>query len=193
MAQVLIRMGDIFEGSAHLTVLPCSAKGTISSAAARWKQAFGVSTPKELGLTLQLSGVSQVFPFPGPSSVSRNFCYAASVLNDFSSAEVIESIGSEIGKITVAREDIRIVESPLLGTGTGGLATDVSGRSLARGYAKTAHPDAMFYIFVYDRERFQKLEATLSEQPGFVRRVWDAVGMRPGMFGLNIDLKKLAR
>ena len=80
MGKVLARQGDIFEGAADLTVLPCSAKGTISSAAARWKQAFGVATPTELGLKLSHGDISTLHAFPGPQSISKNYCYAAAVL-----------------------------------------------------------------------------------------------------------------
>src|SRR6266404_9497874 len=100
MATVLVRMGDIFEGSADLTILPCSAKGTISSATGRWKQVFGIKTPKELELALQLGSVSDLYAFPGPSTICKRFCYAASVLNDHSSSDIITRIGAEIGKIT---------------------------------------------------------------------------------------------
>jgi hypothetical protein len=191
MTQFIFRMGDIFEGAADLTVLPCSVKGTVSSATARWKEAFGISLPRELGLALQLGDVSRIVPFPGPRSISKNYCYAASVLNDSSSPEIIKSIGANIGRITAFRSDIHIVEAPLLGTGAGGLRTAEAGKALALGYASTAEPDATLFVTVYDRERFEKLESTLSEEGGLVRRVWNALGLRPGMFGLSIDVKKL--
>jgi hypothetical protein len=185
-------MGDLFEGSADLTILPCSAKGTITSAAARWKHAYGVSSPQELGLTLKLGGISPIFPFPGPQNISKFFCYAASVLNDHSSAEVIESIGTQVGKVTSERDDIRIVESPLLGTGAGGLFTEVAGRSLSKGFLSASSLEATLFIFVYDRERFEKLGVTLGEQ-GVLQKVWDAVGIRPGILGINVDVKKLLK
>jgi len=47
------------------------------SATARWKEAFGISTPVELGLTLQLGTVSSIYLFPGPTNISKSFCYAA--------------------------------------------------------------------------------------------------------------------
>jgi hypothetical protein len=191
MATVLVRMGDIFEGSSDLTVLPCSAKGTISSATGRWKQVFGIKTPKELELTLQLGAVSDPYQFPASQTVCKNFCYAASVLNDHSSSDVITRIGEAVGRFTLERTDIRIVESPLLGTGAGGLSSLAAGRALAKGFASTATPDAQLFIFVYDHERFKKLEAALTQRHGVFRRVWGALGLRPGVFGFSVDLKRL--
>lgn len=190
MGQVLIRRGDILEGSADLTVFPCSAKGTTSSSMKRWQDLYGVPSPPELKLTMQHGSLSSEFPFPGPKLITKWYCYAAAVLNDFSSAGIIEQIGKQIGDTTRKRTEIRVVEAPLLGSGAGGLETLVAGRSLAKGFLASSSADSLLYIFVYDEERYAKLAAALRKRR-WLRRLWDAILLRPGWHGISLDVKEL--
>ena len=66
MPAVAARHGDIFEGGADLTVLPCSGKGTISSSTRRWKEAYGFPSPDELATRPKLGEVSELVSFTGP-------------------------------------------------------------------------------------------------------------------------------
>lgn len=168
-ANVLARMGDIFEGSADLTVLPCSGKGTVSSATKRWLQLFRLPSPKDLESFPTFGNISNLIPFTGPKTVTRHVVFAASVLNDHSSPEIITGIGNKLGKLTLENSDIRIIESPLLGTGSGGLSTEVAGRALCDGFRSTARPDALLYVFVFDKERQIVLE-NLFEYPAGRRK-----------------------
>src|ERR1051325_10635986 len=158
MSNVLVRMGDIFEGSAQLTILPCSGKGTVSSATRRWLTMFGLPSPKDISSQPQLGEISGLIPFPGSQSITKYVVFAASVLNDFSSAEVIRKIAVRLGDLTQSNSDIRFVETPLLGTGAGGLKTEVAGKALYQGFKSSAHTDASLYIFVFDRERQTMLQ-----------------------------------
>lgn len=160
---VLAVMGDIFEGSADLTVLPCSGKGTVSSATRRWLKMFSIPSPMEISSQPRFGDISDLINFPGDQRISRYVVYAASVLNDFSSAAIIRGIAAKLGGITQIHPEIRLIQTPLLGTGAGGLGTEVSGKAFYDGFRSTAHPDSTLHIFVFDRERQTTLQALIDE------------------------------
>jgi hypothetical protein len=109
--------------------------------------------------------------------------------NGMSTPEAVEKIASGLGMLTTANPQIRLIESPLLGTGAGGLNTETAGRALYRGFMATSAPESMLYVFVFDQERLTKLHDITTERQR--TSVWDALGLRPGLFGFSIDLKKL--
>ena len=158
MSTVLVRMGDIFEGSAQITVLPCSGKGTVSSAIRRWLTMLEIPAPTEIVSQPVFGSISEMIPFKGEKRITENIVFAASVLNDFSSFEIIKRIGAQLGKLTQVNTDIRVIETPLLGTGAGGLKTEVAGKALYEGFKSTAAPDAILYVFVFDSERQTTLQ-----------------------------------
>lgn len=166
MSNVLVIMGDIFEGSAHLTVLPCSEKGTVSSATRRWLTMFGLPSPKDISSQLHRGEISDLIPFSGSQSITKYVVFAASVFNDLSSADSIREIATKLGNLTQSNSDIRLIETPLLGTGAGGLKTEVAGKALYQGFKSSAHPDATLYIFVFDRERQTTLQTLFSDLEG---------------------------
>jgi len=189
MPTVAPRHGDIFEGGADLTVLPCSGKGTISSATRRWKDAFHLPTPEDLPNRPKLGEVSQLIAFPGDPNRTKFVVYAASVFNDATSLEAIESIARGLGEITQAHKHIRQIEAPLLGTGAGRLSAADSIKSLAKGFQASAAPEAQLLVFAF-AETYKAMAAALDPDGS---KVWDAVNLRPGVAGFSIDLKKLFR
>lgn len=191
MGNALPRLGNIFEGGVDLTVLPCSSKGTVSSATARWLDVFSIPHPTSLAAPLGLGEISELIEFPREKRVTKYVVFAASVMNDSSSSEAIERIARALGNLTARDERIRIVETPLLGTGSGGLTAEAAGRSLYRGFLATASNDAILYVFVMDKERLRVLEAAMG--PDSASRLWDAIGIRPGFMGFSVDVKKLFR
>ena len=184
-----VRMGNIFEGGMDLTVLPCSAKKTISSASRRWVELMTLVPPSDFNGTLRLGSLTEPTKFPGNSDITKNYLWAASVFNDATTFDAIEKIGTQLGLLTQKRKTIRNVETPLLGTGAGGLSNEESVKGLAQGFLKHSHPDATLHIFVFDRERFTMLEKSLSE--GKWGNMWGSVQLKPGIFGVGVDLKKL--
>lgn len=157
MGDVLFRQGNIFEGVADLTVLPCSAKGTVSSATRTWLTSFGLPHPDQLKLKLKLGELSPLIPFPEDKGLTRFVVFAASVLNDYSSFEAVEEVARKLGEITVKQPDIKIVEAPLLGTGAGRLETVISGRALYQGFRATSSRDSLLYVFAFDHHRYTEL------------------------------------
>ena len=86
----------------------------MSRAARDWIERYGIPEPSKKGL-----GEIEVIPFPGPGSLTKEIAWAASVLNDSSSLDVIYSIGQRLGEYANAHPGA-LIESPLLGTGKGG-------------------------------------------------------------------------
>lgn len=187
--KVFIRDGNIFEGSMDLTALPCSSKKTITSSAGTWVKLFGLSAPKDMRERLELGQITRPRLFTGDKSFTKHYTWAASVFNDRSTIEAIERIGNALGQWTVENAAIRNVETPLLGTGAGRLSDEESAKSLSRGFLQTAEHDSNLFVFAYGSHRFDKLRSSLVE--GKWGKFWTAVHIRPGIFGVSLDLKKL--
>jgi hypothetical protein len=140
MASVMFRIGDILESGADLTTLPCSTKGHISTTAETRVQRFGLPLPSINDL-----GEIEISRFPG--SVSRIIAWAASVKDRRSSPGAIRSIGEHLGSFVNENEWVQILESPLLGTGAGGLDAVVAGRALRDGFLATCKTDALLIVY----------------------------------------------
>jgi len=186
--RIFIMQGNIWEGGMDLTVLPCSSKKTIKTARVAVEQ-FGLTEPAQIRGVLKLGGVTRLFKFPGDPSKTKYYTWAAAVFNDASSEEALESIGAQLGTITQKNSRIRNVETPLLGKGAGKMSNEQSAKCLARGFSQTSHSDSSLYIFAWDNERFAALSKCLSKDKW--DEVLDAIEVKPGVFGISLDLKKL--
>jgi len=187
MRKVFVKMGDIFEGPADLIVLPCSAKGTIRKSIRKAAETYNFPTPEKLGLNLQHGDISAPYPFPD-QSIAMFFVYAASVLYDYSSRQILESIGQKLGLLTTMRSDIHRIETVLLGTGAGGVTTEVAGRALSKGFYATSK-NSILVICVQDSERLEKLKKVITGN--IFSRFWNSLMLRPSFFGFGVDLEKL--
>jgi hypothetical protein len=188
-ATVRANMGDVFEGGADLTVLPCGAKPTWTASVERWIEQFDLPTPKDLVEQIRLSEVTSTSPFPGPQRITRFIAYAASVSNDQTSADAIMKIGQNIGAKTKLNPEIRIVESVLFGTGHGRLDDVTAARALAKGFRNEADSGATLWIHVQSHDRFLTVQKALTA--GFWRQLWNSLQLSPSFFGIGINLKKL--
>jgi hypothetical protein len=182
-------MGDVFEGGADLTALPCGAKRGVTSAVQRWIDQYGIPSPADILPAMRLGEVTPSVPFPGPSHITKFVCFGASVINGHTTAEAISNIGRSLGEMTVRNPEIRIVESVLFGTGHGRMPDEPAGLALAKGFKETATKDATLWIWLHGAERHSRLQAAINA--GFKKRFFDAINLRPSFFGLSIDLKKL--
>ena len=157
-ARVLVRMGDILEGGYDLTVLPCSAKGSISGAVKRHTENYDIPFPKPM----KHGYIGELIGFKGPNTRTKFVIYAASVFNDFSSPEIIEGIGKRIGDLTNSHPEILLVETPLLGTGHGRVDTLDAALALKRGF-ELAQTEAALTIFVFDYERYKQISTAFGD------------------------------
>jgi hypothetical protein len=184
--------GELFEGGADLVVLPCSVKGTISTATKISVEHFKLEKPESFSKPLKLGATTKSKVFPGIThSPARYYCYACSVFNDSSELNALENIGQELGKFTEQDSTIDIIQSPLLGTGAGKISKKDSVISLARGFKKTARINSTLQLFVSDHESEQELNKLLGS--GVFTRLIDSVLLNPNLFGVGVNLKKIFR
>ncbi len=156
MPTVQVRLGNIFDNQTDLAVIPCSAKGTISRAANEHVEKYGLPRPGR-----QILGGISVIPFSGSGNIAKYVAWAASVLDDRSSAEILSSIGSQLGKCTRDNPSIRLISAPLLGTGHGGLDNETAGEALAKGFHSTACTDAIMIIYAWNQNTVKEVNQAI--------------------------------
>lgn len=151
-ASVDFEHGDVLEGGYDLTVLPCSSKGSVSGSVRRTLRLYGLTPefPSEWG---HLGPVQRIPIERGGGQI----VFAASVLNGKSTSEKIQQISSSLGQLTQSNSGIRLVETPLLGTGAGGLPDVASARALTTGFRATAHEQSRLTVFVYGQRRLKSI------------------------------------
>ena len=157
-AVALYRQGDIFEVGSDLTVLPCSARGHFSKTAEAHIKRFGLPLPPH-----QTLGSITVYQFPGDGTITRYIAWAASVMAFQSTAEIIRSIGRQLGAYANANTHIHFIEAPLLGTGKGDLDELVAGPALRDGFLATCTTDATLIIYAQPAGLIRRLRASVAE------------------------------
>lgn len=158
MGNVIFRTGNILARGADLTVLPCSNKGHISAETRTHLERYSISPPSTIPY-----GSVNVIRFPGPASITKWIAFAASVANRSSSTAVIRHIGGKLSEHVEALPDVRVVESPLLGTGVGGLDVVEAGLALRDGFQSTCRIQAVFFIYCFHSAIVRLLNGAPSE------------------------------
>lgn len=103
-------------------------------------------------------GEVETMPFEGADDIAQYVAFAASVRSNSSTAKAIEAIGAELGNFTRDHSSVRSVSAPLLGTGTGGLQSELVVSSLKRGFTSTADPEATLVIHVLHADLYERLK-----------------------------------
>src|SRR5258708_11039583 len=156
MGNVQIRLGNIFDNASDLVLIPCSAKGTFTKFAQQHQIRFNLPPPREMRL-----GDIQFHPFPGSGTITHFFAWCASVKDDFTSPADIERIAFRAGEITRENGAVRLVETPLLGTGHGRLTPEDSVVALARGFRASSHLDVTIVIYAVPNDVVDKVRKAL--------------------------------
>jgi hypothetical protein len=151
---VKLRYGNLFDGPADMIVLPCSTSGTITGFVARSLVNYSMPHPR-IGMRL---GDVEIMPFDGADHIAQYVAFAASVEASSSSLAAIEAIGSKLGEFTRKESSVRSISAPLLGTGAGGLHSDMVVTALKRGFSTKAVTDATLVIHVLHEELYQRLK-----------------------------------
>jgi predicted nucleotide-binding protein len=138
---VIVRLGDVFDSSSDMVVLPCSAKGSISRSSQKHIDHYGIAHPLPMK-----PGDIQVLAFQGAGTITKWIAWAASVQNDHSTMETIEAIGAKLGRRTKDNPEVRIINVPLLGTGAGGLGIEQSAAALHSGFKSTSAENTALLI-----------------------------------------------
>lgn len=153
MPSVLLRRGNIFSTPCDLVILPSSAKGSVSDWTKGLMKEHGIPMPTPH----RRLGDLEVLPFPGSGNLACYVAFAASVLNDYSSPETILEISSHIAELTHSNPMIRHIQTPLLGTGAGGLSSATSAEALLNGFYYSAHPLSTMHIHVPFQDVYDSL------------------------------------
>lgn len=161
MGSVIFRPGNILARGADLTVLPCSDEGHISAETRSHLERYGLPLPGAVTF-----GSIRIIEFPGPSSITRWIAYAASVSKRSSGVAAIGEIGRRLGEHVSAHPDVRVVESPLLGTGVGGLDIVEAGSALRRGFEASAPSDVVLFIYCFHSPLVKLLNEGFSQTIG---------------------------
>lgn len=160
MSTVQLRLGDMFDCTSDLIVLPCSTAGTTSSFVFQKLLRYNIPAPQP-GMRL---GDVDVMQFKGRENVAQYVAYAATVEGYWSDASAIRRIGARLGEFTRTRSSIRTVAAPLLGMGAG-LAGEVVLHAMAEGFETACHQDAALVVSVLQEAVLHRLERSLAE-PG---------------------------
>ena len=161
MGSVIFRTGNILARGADLTVLPCSDRGHISAETRSHVEHHGLPLPGAVTF-----GSIRVIPFPGSSSITKWIAYAASVSNRSSGVAAIGGIGRRLAEHVSAHPDVRVVESPLLGTGVGGLDIVEAGSSLRNGFEASAPLSVVLFIYCFHSRLVKLLNGSSGQTIG---------------------------
>ncbi len=157
MPIVQLKHGDMFDGPSDLIVLPCSTVGTITDFVRKRLVHYNIPYPKP---GMELGDVS-IAPFEGGENIAQYVAYAASVEPQLgltgSSTDAIRHIAECLGIATRNQSTIRLVSTPLLGTGAGNLEPDEVLTALSDGFKSTAHREGRLIVHVLEEAVFERL------------------------------------
>jgi hypothetical protein len=154
-SRVRLRLGNLFDGPSDLIVLPCSTSGTITGFVAQSLRDFAIPHPRE-GMQL---GEVEFMAFEGAENIAQFVAFAASVKFNTSDTESIVAIGRSLGEFTSKQAAVRVVATPLLGAGAGGLRSESVVAALREGFEEKASPNACLTISVLHQDVYERLRA----------------------------------
>jgi hypothetical protein len=170
----------MFEGPSDLVVLPCSIIPTVTPFVTERLRRFSIGQPTE---PMTLGGVYFV-RLTDAEHVANWAAYAASVdAGRSSSLDAIEAIGRRLGAHAAEHADVNSVASPMLGTGSGGLAPEPATQSLVRGFLATAPDRAILRLYALDEGVFSDLKGFFASAGSSAEHdMIDAASVPPRVF-----------
>ncbi len=117
-------------------------------------------------------GATEFVMLDPPSSIASVLCWATSVARNRSSIDAIEQIGRRLGEYVTTVPELRVIASPLLGTGAGRLSDLESAKALVRGFTHTPPEHAILRIHVLNPVTFDQLKGVL---PAWAHGKWETV------------------
>lgn len=148
-----LEVGDIFNGPSDLIVLPCSSGGGITGFVRNRLEEFNIQYPSE---KIKFGSI-HVFPFSGAENIASYVAFAASVKNMKSSEKSLGEIGKQLGIFASENPSVRLISSPLLGTGAGGLSPFTAFKSLTAGFFLTSPENAILKICILSEDWYNKI------------------------------------
>lgn len=161
--QVAIRLGNLFEGAKDLIVIPCNTSGGVtrfvSDALLKHQMFF---EPRSLEL-----GEVHYERLDRAAHLAQFAAFAASVNRDTSEAtpEALKKIGQSLGAFATETPTVRLLSAPLLGTGYGGLAPEISVQALSEGFCETAPATATLCLNIIDPTAYDMVVRCFQPKP----------------------------
>lgn len=163
---ILPLMGDVLEGGAHLTLLPCSTSLRWTDSVQRRINHYVIPDPRQIGGIQSIGNISPLAVPKINQRETRFIAYAASVPSETETKPIhIRRLGANVGHLTHTHPEIRIIESVLMGTGHGGLDDITAAQAIASGYLSTAVPGVELRLLAHGRARYQAIETVLKTKP----------------------------
>lgn len=163
--KIVVSNTDLFSQSTDIVVLPCSRSGTISDSIAAQIEKHDIPRTrwrKELGEI-------EIIQLSPDNSYAKYVCWAASVAATYSTLAALRTIGRDVAQVAESRRNIRIVSSPLLGTGFGGVDKLKSALALAEGFVSAGTKGVVLRLHVLDESCSDEIQRFLDcAQANFV-------------------------
>jgi hypothetical protein len=112
--------------------------------------------------SLQLGDINLI-ELTNESIPARYFAYAAVRDEHGSNLSILRAVGERLGALAQAHEDIRLISTPLLGTGAGGLEPVSAVEALTVGFRQHAPHGATLVLCTLHKTVFKKLEQRFSK------------------------------
>jgi len=151
--KIQLKLGDLFNGTSDLIVLPCSTSGTITQFVFSRLKTYNIPLPKS---NMELGDIDML-PFKGAENFAQYVAFAFSVKNNYSEVTAIERIGEKLGKLTTENPAIQIINAPLLGAGAGGLQSEKVIEALRTGFKKHSSSESTLVINILHESVFERV------------------------------------
>jgi hypothetical protein len=150
---VKIRAGDVFGELADVAILPCDTNGELATFAKRTRERLKLPPPPPLLALGDLHAMPIVHARVG------RLAYAVVRDERGSSVEVLHRVGCNMGTLAAGAPGIRVIASPLLGTGAGHVDLLPAISAVTKGFRETAPPDAVLSLCTPGADRLDELKA----------------------------------
>ncbi|GFO55087.1 hypothetical protein GMSM_20940 [Geomonas sp. Red276] len=155
--RVIIELGGLLNKPTDLCILPRSAQGTISPAIIELAKGFDIPLRQDASPLGDLI----VEPVVSPKAMCRKVGWATSVSRNLSHIEAIRSIFASLAVYLDKDEEVGDVQTPLLGTGAGGLKDFDVYRAVVE-EMNSSNSAARIRIMVNEESRYEDLINTIS-------------------------------
>ena len=158
-AKTELRLGNIFDISSDLIILPCNTDGNVTDFVAKSLKEFGIVYPPP-NMSL---GYVHIKPYTGNGITAKFIGFAVSVDRMVCTPEAINYIGQQIGQFTTQEPSVRSISMPLLGVGAGGLTSEIAATRLQEGFLARAHSESTLVVSVLQQDVYERIVATFKK------------------------------
>jgi hypothetical protein len=158
--RVEVVLGNMFDRTADLLVIPCSEGGTVTKPVAKRLNECRIPLPPPVR---RIIGQVDFVDLYQASPVALAVAYAVSVGRGQTQSSVIERIGAQLGARAAGVDSLRTISAPILGSGAGELDPLLAAVALARGFMSVAPETALLQLFVLSESEFHHIGCAIVE------------------------------